>query len=266
VILGDLSDAAPSAILRAAPRKEPELAAKLRIADRGVAAGGRNDERAHAPGSCLRGDESPSTIETVSTEFLVTSLVIVATPGTGALFTIAAGLGRGAYASLVAAFACTLGTLPHMLAAITGLAALLHTSAVAFEAVKYIGVAYLLYMAWATLKERGPLTVEESAPRSARQVIVSGVLVNLLNPKLTIFFFAFLPLFVGTGERHVTLRMVELSLVFMLLTFVVFVGYGLFAASVRHYVLARPPVVSWMRRTFAGAFAILAGRLAVTER
>ena len=202
----------------------------------------------------------------MSTEFLVTSLVNVATPGTGALFTIAAGLGRGARASLVAAFACTLGTLPHMLAAITGLAALLHTSAVAFETVKYLGVAYLLYMAWATLRERGPLTVEESAPRSATKVIVSGVLVNLLNPRLTIFFFAFLPLFVGANEGHATVRMVELSLVFMALTFVVFVAYGLCAASVRHYVLARPRVVTWMRRTFAGAFAVLAGRLALTER
>ena len=130
----------------------------------------------------------------MSAEFLVTSLVIVATPGTGVLYTLAAGLSRGARASVLAAFACTLGIVPHMLAAITGLAALLHTSAVAFQGLKYLGVAYLLFMAWSTLRERGALTVEEdAAPRSARTVIVSGVLVNILNPKLTIFFFAFLP-------------------------------------------------------------------------
>src|SRR5688572_32103989 len=128
----------------------------------------------------------------MSTEFLSTSLSVVASPGTGVLLTLGAGLSRGARASVVAAFGCTLGILPHMLAAITGLAALLHTSALAFQTLKYLGVAYLLYMAWATLRERGALAVdEESAPRSALKVIVSGVLINILNPKLTIFFFAF---------------------------------------------------------------------------
>jgi threonine/homoserine/homoserine lactone efflux protein len=139
----------------------------------------------------------------VSIEFLVTSLVIVATPGTGVLYTLAAGLSRGARASIVAAVGCTLGIVPHLAAAITGAAALLHTSAVAFQTVKYLGVAYLLYMAWATWKDRGALTVEENAaPRSARRVITSGVLINILNPKLTIFFFAFLPQFVSTSDSN----------------------------------------------------------------
>ena len=120
----------------------------------------------------------------MSVEFLLTSLVIVATPGTGVIYTLAAGLARGARASVLAAFACTLGIVPHMIAAITGLAALLHTSAVAFQFLKYAGVAYLLYMAWSTLREKGALAVEEeSAPRSARSVIASGVLINLLNPE-----------------------------------------------------------------------------------
>ena len=128
-----------------------------------------------------------------------------------------------ARASVVAAFGCTLGIVPHMVAAITGLAALLHTSAVAFQTLKYLGVAYLLYMAWATLREKGALTVEEDgAPRSALKVIVTGILINILNPKLTIFFFAFLPQFVGRDGAARVLRMVELSAVFMLVTFVVF--------------------------------------------
>ena len=87
----------------------------------------------------------------MSIEFLITSLIVVASPGTGVLVTLAAGLSRGTRAAVVAAFGCTLGIVPHMLAAITGLAALLHTSALAFQAVKYAGVAYLLYMAWSTL-------------------------------------------------------------------------------------------------------------------
>ncbi len=203
----------------------------------------------------------------MSVAFLLTTLVVVATPGTGAVFTIAAGLSRGGRASLVAAFGCTLGIVPHMVAAITGLAALLNASALAFQTLKYVGVAYLLYMAWTTFRERGALVVEDdSTPRSSRQVIVSAVLVNILNPKLTIFFFAFLPQFVATDESGALPRMLGLSAVFMLVTFVVFVLYGLFAAAVRTHVIARPRVVTWMRRVFAGSFAALAVRLAATER
>ena len=203
----------------------------------------------------------------MSIAFFLTSLIIVASPGTGVLYTLAAGLSRGARASVVAAFGCTLGIVPHMAAAITGLAAVLHASALAFEALKYLGVAYLLYMAWKTLQEHGPLTIENDvAPRSAREVIVSGILVNILNPKLSIFFFAFLPQFVSAGEPHALPRMLELSAVFMALTFIVFVGYGVFAASVRSYVLSRPKILTWMRRGFAGAFAALGVKLALAER
>jgi threonine/homoserine/homoserine lactone efflux protein len=203
----------------------------------------------------------------VSIEFLVTSLIVVATPGTGVLYTMAAGFSSGARASVIAAVGCTLGVVPHMMAAITGLAALLHTSATAFQTLKFLGVAYLLYLAWSMLRDQGALAVEkETAPRSAANVIVSAVLVNLLNPKLTIFFFAFLPQFVRTEEPNAFLRMVGLSAVFMLLTLVVFVGYGFFAAAIRNHVISRPRVVAWMRRGFAGTFAALGARLAFTDR
>lgn len=203
----------------------------------------------------------------MSVEFLITTLVVVATPGTGVLYTVAAGLTRGARASVIAAVGCTLGTLPHVLAAITGLAALLHTSAVAFQIVKYAGVAYLLYMAWNTIRDTGALAVEaETGPRSARQVIVSGVLVNILNPKLTIFFLAFLPQFIAPGSTNVLASMLWLSAVFMAVTFVVFVGYGLFAAAVRDHVISRPRVLTWVRRVFGGAFVALGARLAFAQR
>ncbi|AZN99165.1 LysE family translocator [Mesorhizobium sp. M9A.F.Ca.ET.002.03.1.2] len=203
----------------------------------------------------------------MSIEFLLTSLIVVASPGTGVLYTLSAGLSRGARASIIAAFGCTLGIIPHMAAAITGLAALLHTSAVAFETLKYLGVAYLLYMAWNTLKEGGGLSVaQDIAPRSAGKMIASGVLINILNPKLSIFFFAFLPQFVSTTEPHALSKMLELSTVFMLLTFIVFVGYGIFAASIRSHVVSRPMVLTWMRRTFAGAFVALGAKLALAER
>jgi threonine/homoserine/homoserine lactone efflux protein len=203
----------------------------------------------------------------MSIDFLLTTLIIVVSPGTGVLFTMATGLSRGPRASVVAAFGCTLGIVPHMAAAILGLAALLHTSALAFQTFKYLGVAYLLYMAWMTLKEHGALKVEkEVGARSATQVIVSAVLINILNPKLSIFFFAFLPQFVSPAEPDPLLRMSELSGVFMALTFVVFVGYGLFAAAIRNHVISRPQVLTWMRRVFAGAFAALGAKLAFADR
>ncbi len=196
-------------------------------------------------------------------EFLITSLIIVVTPGTGVLYTIAAGLSRGTRASVIAAFGCTLGIVPCMVAAITGLAALLHASATAFQIMKYLGVAYLLYMAVSTLRDKGALTTDgDATPRSAAKVIVSGILLNVLNPKLTLFFFAFLPQFVSRRERYPVLRMLELSFIFMLLTFVVFVGYGRFAAAMREHVISRPQVLTWLRRFFAGAFIALAAGLA----
>ncbi|MFJ9146508.1 LysE family translocator [Streptomyces sp. NPDC102270] len=202
----------------------------------------------------------------MSLAFLLTTLVVVATPGTGVVYTLAAGLSRGRRASVVAAFACTLGIVPHVLATVTGLAALLNASAVAFEAVKYAGVAYLLYMAWATVRDKEVIDVDQDgAPRSAGRVIVKGVLINLLNPKLTIFFFAFLPQFVNPAQPHAVPRMLALSGIFMLATFVVFAGYGVLAASVRSHVISRPRVMAWLRRSFAGSFVLLGAKLATTD-
>jgi len=204
----------------------------------------------------------------VSIEFLITSFIVIVSPGTGVLYTLAIGLSRGSRASVVAAFGCTIGIVPHMAAAIMGLAALLHTSALAYQTFKYVGVAYLLYMAWNTLREHGALQVQkgDDGKGSATQITVTAVLINILNPKLSIFFLAFLPQFVSADEAHPLSEMLILSGVFMLMTFVVFVGYGLFAAAVRDHVISRPRVLTWMRRTFAAAFAALGAKLAVADR
>ncbi|MET3961112.1 threonine/homoserine/homoserine lactone efflux protein [Marmoricola sp. OAE513] len=203
----------------------------------------------------------------MSPTFLITALVIVATPGTGALFAIAAGLTRGTRAALLAAFASTLGTVPHLVAAITGLAALLHASGIAFQTIKYLGVAYLLWMAWNTWRDRGALTAEPAqTPRSLWSVLGTGITINLLNPKLTIFFVAFLPQFVPTGTPHATLHMLALSGVFMALTFVVFAAYGACAAGLRDRVLARPAVLDRIRKVFAASFAALGLRLGLEGR
>ena len=200
-------------------------------------------------------------------EFLITSLIVVVTPGTGVLYTLAAGLSRGRRASVVAAFGCTLGSIPHIAAAILGLAALLHTSALAFETLKYLGVVYLLYLAWGALRSQGALAVKDDVgAKSNAQVIWTAILINILNPKLSIFFLAFLPQFVDTGQANTSLYMLGLSAVFMLMTFVIFVGYGLFAASVRNHVISHPRVMKWMGRSVAGAFISLSIRLALAKR
>jgi threonine/homoserine/homoserine lactone efflux protein len=203
----------------------------------------------------------------MSPEFLLTSLIVIISPGTGVIYTLAAALSRGPRASIAAAFGATLGIVPHIAAAMLGLAAILHTSALIFQTVKFLGVAYLLFMAWHALQERGALKVDAQVDaRSALQIIVTGILINILNPKLSIFFLAFLPQFISASEASPLARMLELSAAFMLMTFAVFVLYGLAAAAVRDRVTSRPDVMKWMRRAFAGAFAALGLRLAFAER
>jgi len=203
----------------------------------------------------------------MSIEFLITSFIVVIAPGTGVLYTLAYGLSRGALGSIFAAIGCTFGTVPHLLSAILGLAALLHASALAFQVVKFAGVAYLLYMAWGALKERGALAVERKVDtRTAREIIVKGALINILNPKLSMFFLAFLPQFVSEQEAGAAWKMIGLGGVFMVMTLAVFIVYGLFAAAVRDRVVTRPAVMAWIRRIFAGAFVALGAKLALAER
>jgi len=203
----------------------------------------------------------------MSIEFLLTSLAVVLLPGTGVLYTLAIGLAQGLRASVVAAFGCTLGIVPHAMASIVGLAALLHASAVAFQVVKYLGVVYLFYMAWRILRQSGGLEVEPARTGTAfGRIISDGILLNLFNPKLSLFFLAFLPQFIPAGSVHPTPALAGLALAFMAITFVVFIGYGACAALARDYVIARPTVLVWLRRSFAGAFGLLGLRLALAER
>lgn len=191
----------------------------------------------------------------------------MATPGAGVLYTLAAGVSRGWRASLVAAFACTLGILPHVIAAVTGLAAIMHASAEAFSIIKWLGVGYLLYLAWKTFRDKSVFAIDTEPVRVLPwRVIGSGILVNTLNPKLTIFFFAFLPQFVPADSAGAVPLMVYLSAVFMGVTLVVFSLYGVFAAAVRTKVFSRPRIVAWVRHSFGATYLVLAGRLAAQTR
>lgn len=204
-------------------------------------------------------------------EFWLTSIIVTATPGTGALFTIAAGLGRGVRAGLVAALGCTLGIVPHLTLALTGAAAVLAASTVAFEAIKWLGVTYLLYIAWGTWRQTGVLAPDAEADvpgktLSTRRVIGNAVLVNLLNPKLTVFFFVFLPMFTDTAAEGAVFRMAGLGAIFMVITLVIFAVYGACAAWLRRYVVGRPVVMRWIGRVFAVSFVVLSVMLAFTRQ
>lgn len=203
----------------------------------------------------------------ISIEFLITSLIVVLIPGTGVIFTVSTGLIQGRTASVFAAIGCTLGIVPHLLATVFGLAALMHTSALAFEALKIAGVAYLLYLAWATWRDQAAFAVATTPTRgSALGLVGKAVLLNLLNPKLTIFFLAFLPQFVPATSATPLQHLLGLSSVFMGMTFLVFVAYGLLAHTFRTAVIDSPRVQGWLRRGFAASFAGLGINLALTER
>lgn len=196
----------------------------------------------------------------MSFEFLLTAFIVCLAPGIGVVYTLSVTLGGGFRAGFWAALGCTLATLVHLAVALAGLAAVLHTSAVLFQAIKYAGVAYLLYMAWGTLKGSGGLRIEAAAPQPAGRLVLRGIMLNLLNPKLPLFFVAFLPQFMAANEG--AQAMAGLGLVFAVLTFVTFLLYAALAASGRQAVLSRPVVMDWMRRAFAASFAALGLRLA----
>ena len=203
----------------------------------------------------------------MSMEFLITSLVVVVMPGTGVIYTVSTGLFKGWQASIAAAAGCTAGILPHLLASVLGLSAIMHMSALAFQAVKYAGAAYLLYLAWSMWRDQGVLEFGDIGSRKGLwQIAVKGVLINILNPKLSIFFLAFLPLFITSGTTSSLTQMLLMGAVFMGMTLVIFILYGISANSVRGYIAKSPMWIVRLQRSFALVFAVLSIKLAMTER
>ena len=203
----------------------------------------------------------------VSLQFLITSLIVVLIPGTGVIYTVSTGLTQGKKASLYVALGCTLGIVPHLLATILGLAALMHTSAVAFQILKWAGVVYLFYVAWGTWRDKSAFQLDDNPSKThALGLISKAILMNVLNPKLTIFFLAFLPQFIPANSTHVLAPMLLLSAIFMLMTLAVFVVYGLLAHTFRHFVVESARVQTFLRYGFTAAFIGLASKLAVTDK
>ena len=203
----------------------------------------------------------------IGPEFLLTSLVVVLIPGTGVIYTVSTGLIEGRRASVWASLGCTAGILPHLAATTLGLAAMMHASALAFQALKFAGVAYLFYLALATWRDRSGFVVDGSVSKAgATSLVTRGILLNILNPKLTLFFLAFLPQFVDPGASAPTVQLLTLSAVFMAMTFAVFVVYGFIAHAFRRRVIESAKVQRWLRMGFAAAFAGLGAKLALSER
>ena len=203
----------------------------------------------------------------ISLEFLMTSLVVVLIPGTGVIYTVSTGIVQGRAASIFASLGCTAGIIPHLAATVLGLAAVMHTSALAFQVLKYAGVAYLFYVAYATWRDKSAFSVDGTAKSVGKcSIVVKAFLLNILNPKLTIFFLAFLPQFVEPGAAQPLLQLFTLSAVFIAMTFVVFVVYGFLAHAFRRHVIDSASVQRWLRYGFAAAFAGLGAKLAASER
>ena len=203
----------------------------------------------------------------ITLEFLITSLIVVLIPGTGVIFTVSTGIIQGRKASVFAALGCTTGIVPHLLATVLGLAAVLHTSAVAFQALKFAGVAYLFYIAYATWRDQSAFAIDGSSSAStAISLMTKAFLLNILNPKLTIFFLAFLPQFVEPAAASPLAQLLLLSGVFMAMTFAVFVVYGFLAHTFRKAVIESLRVQGWLRRSFAAAFVGLGVNLAASEK
>ena len=214
---------------------------------------------------CRFGDTGKDTM--MSTEFLLTALVVVLVPGTGVIYTVSSGLFQGARASIYAAFGCTLGIVPHLLASVLGLSVILHLSAVAFQILKIAGAIYLFFLAYSMWRNTGVLKLKQEENRAEGwKISLKGLLINILNPKLSLFFLAFLPQFVPAGTASPMANMFMLSGVFMLMTFIVFVVYGLFANSVRTYVIGSPKMIISAQRAAALVFAFLGIKLALSEQ
>ena len=202
----------------------------------------------------------------VSVEFLVTSLVVVLIPGTGVIYTVSVGLTNNIKNCIAAAVGCTLGIVPHIIASILGISAIMHMSAQAFFLIKLTGSAYLLYLAWGMLRSTSTLEINEANNNiSFMQIILKAIAINVLNPKLTLFFLSFLPQFIKSGGPNIKFQMILLSILFMSMTLIIFIMYGVLANKVRCWIKKSKTFMKRIQQVFAVIFAGLAVRLVMTE-
>lgn len=199
--------------------------------------------------------------------FIVTSIAVIFMPGPAMLFVISNGLTRGPKASIAAALGTTTGVSFHLFCAAFGLAVILKTSAIAFAVVKFAGAAYLIYLAIKTLVSKEQIVNDlTDKEKTGNSIFWQGIFINILNPKLSIFFLAFLPQFIDPNLTFATSQTLILGTIFMAMTIVIFIGYGLFASLLRQKVLNSPKILKAIKWCFASIFMALGVRLALSEK
>lgn len=201
------------------------------------------------------------------TLFVVTSIAVILMPGPAMVFVISNGLTRGPKPSISAALGTTTGVFFHMFCAAFGLAVILKTSAIAFTVVKVAGAAYLVYLAIKTLMSKDPLANQlDESSKPGNSIFWQGIFINILNPKLSIFFLAFLPQFIDPALSSATYQTLALGMIFIAMTILIFIGYGLFASLLRKKVLNSPRILKAIKWCFASVFLALGLRLALSEK
>ncbi len=201
--------------------------------------------------------------------FLCASMALTVAPGPDNIFVVTQGMARGRRAALVTAWGMCSGVTVHTLAAAAGISALFYSSALAFRSVKYAGAAYLLYLAWQMLRENGSMTlspVSSVAAPSTSALFRRGFIMNVLNPKVALFFLAFLPQFTVREAGNIPLQMLLLGFIFMVQGMVIFTLIGFFSGNVGRWIGRRPRAGRYFTWLAGGIFATLGLRLALAER
>lgn len=200
--------------------------------------------------------------------FVVASLVLIVTPGQDMILVMSRSVAQGAAAGVATAAGVSVGLMGHTILATLGLGAVLRTSELLFIALKLVGAAYLLYLGIGLLlTKRSALELGVStAPRSVRKLFMDGALSNLSNPKIAIFYFAFLPQFVLPAAQHPTLTVMALGSAFAVLTFLIKGPVGMFAGALSGWLRTRPGVLAWVYRSSGAVLVGLGVRLAFERR
>jgi threonine/homoserine/homoserine lactone efflux protein len=206
-------------------------------------------------------------VETSWLLFIVASLLLIVTPGQDMILVMSRSVAQGVAAGIATAAGVSVGLLGHTVLATLGLGALLRTSEWAFLLLKLVGAAYLLYLGVGLLlTKRAELVLGSGGRRSLRRLFWDGAFSNLSNPKIALFYFAFLPQFVSPAAAHPTLSLLALGVAFALLTFLVKGPVGVFAGALSGWLRARPNTLVWVYRSSGAILIGLGAKLALERR
>jgi len=199
--------------------------------------------------------------------FVFASLVLIATPGQDMILVMSRSVAQGASAGVITAAGVSVGLVGHTVLATLGLGAILRTSEWLFVVLKFVGAAYLVYLGIGLLRTtRSSLPIGSAAARTLGRLFVDGAVSNLSNPKIAIFYFAFLPQFVAPSAQQPTLTVFVLGLAFAGLTFLVKAPVGFFAGRLSAWLRSRPSVLTWVFRASGAILVALGVRLAFERR